>query len=341
MGVVDTTPVIGSEPLDRMTKGCEASNILRTALDFDLFDLLEEPKTAEQVSSETGTAAAFTEKFLNALCTIDLISKHDGNYANTKLASTFLVKKSPFYQGNMIRLSGNNSLNWSKLGSAMKGDLPDEIGERPEGVFDSGFILAMAEGSMRGSLHRTVEEVAALPEFKRARTLLDIGGGHGLYAIAFAEMNPELDATVFDLPPVTEVTREFIERYDMNERVSVIGGDFAMDEIGQGYDIVFASDVFYRKPDALSGIFEKIHGALNDSGSIMLKHWVLNDDRTAPPTSVLFDLMLSLRGGDWHHIYTRGEYIELLKGAGFSSLRLLDISSQVSPSLLIIGSKEA
>jgi len=126
MRVMDMTPEIGSEPLDRIVKGCEASNILRTALDLDLFDLLEEPKTAEQVSSETGTVATIAEKFLNALCTIDILSKRDGNYANTKLASAFLVKKSPFYQGNMLRLSGNNSLNWSQLGSAMKGDLPDE-----------------------------------------------------------------------------------------------------------------------------------------------------------------------------------------------------------------------
>ena len=341
MGVMDTVHGINSEPLDRIVKGCEASNILQTALDFDLFDLLEEPKTAEKVSSETGTVSTLTEKFLNALCTIDLLSKRDGAYANTLLASTFLVKKSPFYQGNMIQLSGNNSLNRSKLGSAMKGDLPDEMGGRPEGVFDSGFILAMAEGSMRGSLHQTVKEVSALSEFKSARTLLDLGGGHGLYAIAFAEMNPELDATVFDLPPVTEVTREFIGRYDMNKRVSVIGGDFAQDDIGHGYDIVFASDVFYRKPDALLGVFEKIHGALNDGGSIMLKHWILNDDRTAPPTSVLFDLMLSLRGGDWHHIYTETEYIELLEGAGFSDIRLLDVSSQVSPSVILVGNKEA
>ncbi|HDN65044.1 MAG TPA: methyltransferase domain-containing protein [Methanosarcinales archaeon] len=339
MRVMDMIPEIGSEPLDRILKGCEASNILRTSLDLDIFDLLEEPKTAEQVSSETGTVAAFTEKFLNALCTIDLLSKRDGNYTNTQLASTFLVRKSPFYQGNMIRLSGNNSLNWLKLGSVMKGDVQKEKNKRFEDVFDPSFILAMAEGSMRGSLHRTTKEVSTLPEFKRARTLLDLGGGHGLYAIAFAEMNPELDATVFDLPPVTEVTREFIKRYDMNERVNVAGGDFALDDIGHGYDIVFASDVFYRKPDVLFSILKKIHDALNDGGSIMLKHWILNDDRTAPPTSVLFDLMLSLRG-DWHHIYTEDEYTELLRDAGFSNVRLLDISSQTSPSALIIGNKD-
>ena len=340
MRVMDTITEIGSEPLDRIVKGCEASNILRTALDFDLFDLLEEPKTAEQVVSEIGTVATLTGKFLNALCTIDILLKRDGRYVNTPLASTFLMRKSQFYQGNMLKLSGNSSNNWSKLGSVLKGDVPEEVGGRLEEVFDSGFILAMAEGSMRGSLHRTAKEISTIPEFQKARTLLDLGGGHGLYAIAFAEMNPKLDAMVFDLPPVTEITREFIKRYDMNERVSVTGGNFVEDDIGQGYDIVFASDVFYSKPDVLSGILKKIHNALNDGGSIMLKHWILNDDRTAPSTSVLFDLMLSLRG-DWHHIYTEDEYFKLIRDAGFSNVRLLDISSQTSPSALIIGNKEA
>ena len=339
MKVLDTVPEISSEPLDRMVKGCEALHVIATARDFDLFDLLEGSKTAEQISTEIGTDASLTEKLLNALVALQLLSKHDGRYTNTKLALTFLVRKSPFYQGNMLKLSGNSSNNWSKLGSVLKGDVPEEVGGRLEEVFDSGFILAMAEGSMRGSLHRTAKEVSTIPEFQKARTLLDLGGGHGLYAIAFAEMNPELDAMVFDLPPVTEVTREFIKRYDMNERVSVTGGNFVEDDIGHGYDIVFASDVFYRKPDVLSGVFEKIHDALNDGGSIMLKHWILNDERTVPPTSVLFDLMLSLRG-DWHHIYTEDEYIKLLRDAGFSNVRLLDISSQTSPSALIIGNKE-
>ncbi|MHC1611371.1 MAG: methyltransferase family protein, partial [Candidatus Methanospirareceae archaeon] len=239
MKVIDTVPEISSEPLDRMVKGCEALHIIATARDFGIFDLLEESKTAEQISSEIGTDTSLTEKFLNALVASQLLSKHDGRYTNAELASTFLMKSSPLYQGNMLKLSGNSSNNWSKLGSVLKGDVQKEKNERFEDVFNPSFILAMAEGSMRGSLHRTAKEVSTIPEFQKARTLLDLGGGHGLYAIVFAEMNPELDATVFDLPPVTEVTREFIKRYDMNERVSVAGGDFALDDIGHGYDIVF------------------------------------------------------------------------------------------------------
>ena len=339
MKILDTIPGISSEPLDRIGKDCEALRILFTAFDFDLFNLLEEPKTANQISEEIETDPYLTEKFLNALVALQLLSKHDGRYTNTKLASTFLLKSSPFYQGNLLRLSAKGSDNWSKMSSLLKGEIQKENDGRFEDVFNPSFILAMAEGSMRGSLHRTVKEVSTLPEFQRARKLLDFGGGHGLYAIAFSQINPNLEAVLFDLPHVTEVAKEFIARYGMEERIATIGGNFLEDDIGNGYDIIFVSDVFYRKKDVLMSILKKIHDALNDNGSIVLKHWLLNDDRTAPLVSVLFDLKLSLRG-DRHYIYTEKEYIELLQEVGFSSIRTLNISSSSSPSTIITGEKE-
>ena len=339
MKLLDTIPEISSEPLDKIGRDCEALHILFTAFDFDLFSLLEEPKTAKQISEGIETQLHLTEKFLNALVALQLLSKHDGRYTNTKLASTFLVKSSPFYQGNLLRLHAKGTDNWSKLSSILKGEIQKEPDGRFEGVFDQNFILAMAEGAMRGSLHRTVKEVSTLPEFQRARKLLDLGGGHGLYAIAFSQINPNLEAVLFDLPHVTEVAKEFIAKYGMQDRIAIIGGDFLEDDIGNGYDTIFVSDVLYRKKDVLLGSLKKIHDALNDNGSIVLKHWLLNDDRTAPIVSVLFDLKLSLQG-DRHYIYTENEYIELLQEVGFSSTRVLDISSSSSPSAIIIGRKE-
>ena len=339
MKLLDTIPEISSEPLDRVGQGCEALHILFTALDFDLFNLLEEPKTANKISGEIVTNPYLTEKFLNALVALQLLSKHDGRYTNAKLASTFLLKSSPFYQGNLLRLSAKGYDNGSKMSSILKGEIQKENDGRFEDVFNPSFILAMAEGSMRGSLHRTVKEVSTFPEFQRARKLLDLGGGHGLYAITFSQINPNLEAVLFDLPHVTEVAKEFIAKYGMEERVAVIGGSFLEDDIGNGYDIIFVSDVFYRNKDVLMSILKKIHDALNDNGSIVLKHWLLNDDRTAPLVSVLFDLKLSLQG-DGHYIYTEKEYIELLQEVGFSSVRVLDISSSSSPSTIITGEKE-
>ncbi|WP_305513231.1 hypothetical protein [Methanobrevibacter sp. V14] len=48
----------------------------------------------------------------------------------------------------------------------------------------------MAEDAVSGELQETLNIVKKYDEFKDSKTLLDIGGGHGLYAIGFKKLNP-------------------------------------------------------------------------------------------------------------------------------------------------------
>ena len=68
--------------------------------------------------------------------------------------------------------------------------------------------------------------------------ILDIGGGSGAYCINAAQTYPEIKAVVFDLPPVVEVTNEFIAESGVAERVSAVGGDFTKDNFPAGADVV-------------------------------------------------------------------------------------------------------
>ncbi|WP_269849642.1 methyltransferase [Methanosarcina horonobensis] len=61
-------------------------------------------------------------------------------------------------------------------------------------------------------LQETVRVVRENVDFTNVKKLLDLGGGHGLYAIAFSKLNEDLQAFVFDLPPVTKETRYFIKK---------------------------------------------------------------------------------------------------------------------------------
>lgn len=98
----------------------------------------------------------------------------------------------------------------------------------------------MAESAKCGALQETVRVVLENVDFKKVRRLLDLGGGHGLYSIAFAKKNEDIQAFVFDLPPVTEKTKQFIEKYNVSN-VNLIPGDFFKDEIGNNYDLIFSS----------------------------------------------------------------------------------------------------
>ena len=332
-------PKIDPRPIDDMAKCYQASQVLYTAIEYDIFSLLEEPKTAKEVSEEIDTDFELTNKFLDALAALQLLSEIDGKYTNTTLARTFLVKDGPFYQGNLVNLYATAYDAWPKLGQALRdGGIPQKPDEN-KGAFDKGFILSMAEASTRGPLQRVVKKVRDIPEFKSARKLLDLGGGHGLYAIAFAQLNPELEAVVFDLPPVVEVTSEFISQYGLEERVRVMTGDFDSDGFGEGYDVIFVSHSgFYHTKEPIHELLERIYEALNDGGVLISNHWMIDDGKSSV-TFTLWHLWLSILGYP-HHVYTKDEFADLLEENRFSDVQMIDIATPEDPSTIVIAKKE-
>lgn len=330
--IIDMRPELDFGFIDEISKGHEKANILFTAVDYGIFDLLTQPKTADQVSEEIKTDPYLTEKFLNTLVALNLLHKIENRYLNTKLAETFLVKNSPFYQGTLFGMKMRGSTDWQRISEALKnGGIQTGTGNKS--VIDRTFIIGHAEGAISGVMQRAVDVISVLPEFEKAKKILDLGGGHGLYSIAFHQLKPDLEVVLFDLPHVTEIAKEYLEQYGMQGKIKIIAGDFTKDDIGNGYDIVFVSDV------TISGILKKIYDALNENGVLIYRRWTINDNRTSPLTSVLFDFMLAMMRSE-HRVYTLGEYIRLLDAAGFSSTRILDISSPQDPTKIIIAKKE-
>lgn len=331
--IIDRMPEVEFGLIDEIAKGNEKANILFAAVDYRIFELLTQPKTAGQVSEEIKTDSYLTEKFLNALVALNFIRKIENRYSNTKLAETFLVRKSPFYQGTLFEMKRRGSTDWQRIRDALKnGGI--KTGTENKSSIDRTFIVGHAEMAITGVMQRAVDVMSALPEFKRAKKLLDLGGGHGLYSIAFSQLKPDLEVVLFDLPHVTEIAKEYLEQYGMSNKIKFIAGDFTEDDIGNGngYDIVFASDV------TISGILKKVYDALNENGVLIYRRWTINDDRTSPLTSVLFDFMLAMMRSE-HRVYTLGEYIHLLEDTGFSITQILDISSPQDPTKIIVAKK--
>lgn len=340
MKAIQKTPNIDIEPLYEITQGLEKGLLLFTAVESGVFDCLKKPKTVEEVFRDLKMNSKLTAKFLNSLVAIGLLTKKDSHYNNTLLSATYLVKDSPFYQGNLLNLmEKTKSERWSRLGQVLK-EGPIKPPRKPDEVFDKKFILAMAEGAMRGGLHSTLDIVSSLPEFANAAKLLDLGGGHGLYAIAFSQVNPNLKSVIFDLPPVIEVAKEFIDKHEMNGEVHTIHGDFTKDHWDNGYDIIFASDALYKPKELLFPILKKIKETLNEGGLFISKHWTIDKERTTPVTTVLWDLMVSLIGHMPFYTYTNEEFVDILKDVGFKKIKSFDISTPSKPSRIIVAKKE-
>ena len=338
MSIINEPPKISPEPIGAMIQGYKVSHILLTGIEKGVFTKLSESKSAKELVGEIGTDPHATEKFLNVLVTLGLLAKSDEEYASTVDAETFLVEGKSHYIGNLVRIIIGSNLPLSYLDEVLKNG--GSLQERSEEfAFDEVQILGHAEAALCLELPIIFDTLKDVPEFANAKRILDLGGAHGAYSMAFAQKNPLSEVTLFDLPHVIEFAKHFVANYGMKDRIKFVAGDFNTDDIGNRYDLVFVSHVFYQKK-GIESVLGKIYDSLNENGVVILNHWIVNETRTGPRVSVLFDLYTSIMSRGYH-CYTVNGYTSLLEEAGFSKVRIFDIQTPPSPSMLIVGKKEA
>jgi predicted O-methyltransferase YrrM len=276
------------ELLDATISGYQAYRILSAALEIGLFDWLSEhgPATRHDVAA-LGINGMFTRGFLAALADMGYITFDGGVCANTRITEELLVSTSPTYQGDLILAAGRETSSWSDLAETLRNGVErPKTGPRPT----HDHLRAVAQRCVRGELQHVVGLVARHPGFWDARSMLDIGGGHGLYAIALCQENPDLQACVFDLPHVVPLTREYIGRYGMDGRVSARGGDILIDDPGRGYDLIIVSHLLYKFRDRLVDVLGKVTESLAPGGLLVLNHLFCTPDCTVSPGAGVAEL---------------------------------------------------
>jgi predicted TPR repeat methyltransferase len=132
--------------------------------------------------------------------------------------------------------------------------------------------------------------VARLPEFAGFRRMLDLGGGHGMFALYFVEAHPQMTCVVFDRPAVVAVADDFARKYGLQDRVSTMAGDYLADDIGSGYDLIWACATLNFARHDLDTLIGKILAALNPGGVFIAFQDGMTDERTQP------DMMLGHLG---------------------------------------------
>ncbi len=148
--------------------------------------------------------------------------------------------------------------------------------------------------------------------------VIDVGGCHAAYSIALARRHPLLAAVVFELPAVAPFAREIIAQEGLADRVTVQEGDFQRQGLGADYDVALVFGVLNGEPpEGRPALIRKAYDCLHPGGRIVLRDFVLDDDRAGPSEAALFALQMLLAtesGG----LDTRSDWAAWLAEAGFA-----------------------
>jgi (2Fe-2S) ferredoxin/precorrin-6B methylase 2 len=321
------------DELLRCVRGYQESRVLLTALELDLFSAVDGGATAGQVASGRQLDERGTRLLLNALVALGLLHKREGVFANGPVALRYLAADSKDDARDALKHNLALWTRWSTLTDAVRAGhavgTGDAAGRADEWTVP--FIAAMhRNATLRAPL--VVRAVAA----ERARRLLDVGGGSGAYAIAFAQAHPQLQVEIFDLPSVVPIAQRHVAAAGLGSRVRTRTGDLRRDALGAGYDLVLLSAICHMLgPGENQDLLRRVHAALAEGGRVVIQDFLVEDDGTSPAHAALFALNM-LVGTPAGSSYSEGEYAGWLRGAGFADVQRVRLGG---PSDLVLGSR--
>ena len=290
------------------------SCVLITAAQFDLFSWLKNGQSPSAAAARFGGHAIGWEIFISALCGMGLLTKRGEKFFATPFAARYLTGT-----GRTVLLPDHDAWQtWGGLASVLTS------GKRPRVQKPFSSDLAKAKRLLVGlDLHaRQIAPylIKKLP-LSGCRSLLDVGGGLGSFAVAFCRRYPRLQATLIEHPHVLPLARRAITASGMAKRVRVIGLDFSRDALPRGFDRIFISNVLHAHGVKQNrSLLSKLHRCLNPRGQLILRDVFMDRHRTAPAWGALFSVALLLHTPQGR-CYALDEILSWLRQAGFAKIR--------------------
>ncbi len=283
---------------------------VQASLTLAIFQLLTIPKTANQLVAETDWHPETTIRLLNLLCQLGCLELTAAGYRNTPLAATYLTPASFLYYGGKYCEPLEAGSFGADLIRCLRQEPDTHISPEPSWTPDR--LKQMGVFALDGFIQQTVKHI----DLSQATRLLDLGGGHGFYSIAFAQKYPHLQVTLFDLPVITELAGQFITEFRLDDQITLLAGNFLLDPIGEGYDTVLCSNILHR--DKRDLVLPKVYSALRPGGMLILRCRIA--DCPDNLSTALSKLYWQVRGGK--DLYTLDDWKGFVAKHGFTGFTL-------------------
>lgn len=288
------TAITEADEISDIAFGFMGSKALFTALELGLFtELAAQPMSAEQVAPKIGLHPDRAETLMTALAGLGLLTVEDGRYANSPGAEAFLVSGAKYDFGDYLKRQVGQQMYplLDQIGDALKGDLGDEdTGSYDEWFSDPEQARLYSESQHAGSLGPARGLARAL-DLSEAKTLLDVGGGTGAFAITLCKKNPELRATIVEFPNVAALGREYVEEAGLSDRIEYVEGNALKTGWPGGQDVILMSYLFSGIPgDTHESLLARAHDHLAPGGRLLVHDFVVDAERTGPKLAALWQL---------------------------------------------------
>jgi predicted O-methyltransferase YrrM len=329
-------------PIFEHARGVYATALLVAAVsEFDLFNrLASAPRDEPDLIRAIGLAPRAANVLLVALRAMGLLTRDQaGRAALTDLAREHLVRGGEFDVSGYLGLSADSPAV-REIIERLKTNRPAGAKPQEQGVafnYREGMTSAMEQEAaarkftlaLAGRAKNVAPVMAHRVQLETARTMLDVGGGTGIYSIACLNRFSTLRAIIWDRPQVLKVAREFAEAAGVQNRIEFVPGDMFVDPVPAGCDVMLLSNILHDwdVPECKS-LIHHLAKALPAGGSLLIHDVYLADSLDGPlPVALYSANLFCVTEG---RAYSAGEYRSWLAEAGLTA-------GEVIPTLVHCG----
>jgi 3-hydroxy-5-methyl-1-naphthoate 3-O-methyltransferase len=257
---------------------------------------------------------------LGMLAALGFVERREGLWRATAASRTWLHPEADGYAGPLLhRFKLNQPYHEQLLQTLRTGSRAEkyasvaaewERGEMPPDL--ARMITAFMNAHSRASSRA----VALQPVFADLKSVLDVGGGSGIFAIELAKAWPQLSATVMEIANICVEADGYIKAGGVSDRVKTQAVNMFTQAWPAGYAAHFFSNIFHDwSVDTCKLLARKSFESLPSGGRILLHEILMDDDGAGPLAAAAFSLLMLI--GTKGRQYSLPELRHILESAGF------------------------
>jgi hypothetical protein len=257
---------------------------------------------------------------LGMLAALGFLERHEGRWRATAATRTWLHPQAEGYQGPLLHGYRRTQSLHAQLLATLRPEVQADrhesaVAEWERGEMSSEFAQLIT-AYMNAHSRAAAKAVGVQPLFAQVRSVLDVGGGSGVFSIEIAKSQPALRATVMEIAAVCAEADRYIAAAGMAQRIRTEAVNMFTQAWPSDYDAHFLSNILHDwSDDTCRLLLKKSFDALPSGGRIVLHEMLMDDDGCGPLPAAAFSLLMLL--GTRGRQYSLPELRGFLEPAGF------------------------
>ncbi len=253
--------------------------VLTIAVRRGLFEALATGgRTVMQLADATGLNENAIRLMADSFVAGGYLTRSEDVYILSGEGKKWLIKSSPAYIGNLVAYFETLYARWEQFEYSLEHGRP----ERPyfDGFTENDWKVYVH--GMADLARLLLSEVGPKLTLHDPKSLLDIGGSHGLYAMECCRRYPGVQATIMDFVPALQYAREIETAKKMSGQINCLEGDFTTNRLPPNQDCVLLFNVVHGFDEKENQkLIERTHEALNPGGKLFILDQMKGSRRTS------------------------------------------------------------